>query len=136
MNYRDSPVPNHLVVAFSGRVFAMERESGNRVWAKPIAEDVVRVQVVHDRVIAFAHGPGVSCLDIRDGAEIWRTHLPGMPSADSLLCDEGHVFAGGSGEVFCLRITDGHLLWHDPFKGKGAGAIAIAIHGASSQADT
>lgn len=136
MTYRgegvESPI---LVVAFGGRVFGLDVVSGARVWGyegmRHSQSTVVRLALDRGRVYAVAH-PTLACLDHATGEELWYAHLE--KGGGTLVASGGRVFVGGNGTVTCFD-QDGRQLWHDGFKGKGLGTVALALPDTTVQAD-
>ena len=66
------------------------------------------------------------------GARLWETPLKsGWTSTDfvSLVSDTRKVFAYTKGEVFCLDLFTGNLLWSDGLSGMGYGIASLALPG-------
>jgi outer membrane protein assembly factor BamB len=62
------------------------------------------------------------------GEQIWRTELKrgGLEiNLITLQLDGDVVYAGAAGELYCLDRTTGNILWHNPLKGLGHGAITF-----------
>jgi len=67
----------------------------------------------------------VVALDVRDGAELWRTKLGGLAYVN-VLWDGEELFAATKGEVFRLDPRNGEILWHARLKGLGTGSVTLA----------
>lgn len=70
-------------------------------------------------------------LDIKTGAEIWRTKLKRSDFV-TIMWDGQSLVAANSGEVFGLDWETGVVQWHNPLKGLGWGPVSLA----SSRAPT
>jgi outer membrane protein assembly factor BamB len=129
--YRDAVSAGLVVVAFNGRVIALRRDDGARVWVhEELAPSTMRVEVVGDQVYALGNGHLV-CLELANGQQRWRASALGS----TLLVAGDQVFVGGSGEVACYAASDGARQWSDGFTGMGLGEVAIAVDGRAAQAD-
>src|SRR4051812_16983324 len=108
-NNQESPV----FVAFSGKVFAMERASGKRLW-KHAMSTTRHIGLVVTGARVYALGPELVCLDALDGRVIWS--WPETSGYETLFVHDGLVVVGGStGEVSCFNAEDGVVLWEDSF---------------------
>lgn len=67
----------------------------------------------------------VVALDVRDGAEVWRTKIGGMMLVN-VLWDGVELFASAKGEIWKLDPATGELLWHNKLKGLGTGSVIMA----------
>lgn len=78
-------------------------------------------------------GSHVVAVRMDTGEEAWRTKLK---SASYLtIYREGNaVYAGASGQLFCLDASTGEIRWHNKLKGLGTGLIAFGSSGESSVA--
>jgi outer membrane protein assembly factor BamB len=81
----------------------------------------------------------VSAILTNTGEELWRTKLRegilgGSRGYDvSVLIDGAQIFAGCYGRLYCLRASDGEILWNNELKGIGFNEIALARQGTSTQ---
>jgi outer membrane protein assembly factor BamB len=131
MSYRAAPGLSIVVVAFGGKVFGIDADMGRRLWGYDSGTNgVVRVSVHEGRVYVLASNV-LACLDHPTGRLVWHLQIP---RGDSLLVAGERVIVGGAGEVRCYS-SQGSLLWEDDFKGMGLGEVALAVPGASVQAD-
>lgn len=73
----------------------------------------------------------VLAFDRASGKELWRTDLTSS-SFVSLLADETKVYAHSYGELFCLDISTGEILWKDGLTGLGYGTASLAFPGGST----
>jgi outer membrane protein assembly factor BamB len=73
------------------------------------------------------------------GTEVWRTKLQtgvfrATTRTDVAVIARGEfVFAGSTGHLFCLSITDGRIIWHNELPGLGYNDISLAIDNVSIQ---
>ncbi|MDC3962575.1 PQQ-binding-like beta-propeller repeat protein [Polyangium jinanense] len=122
-----------LVIAFNGYVIAVERRTGKIVWQQEYHEPfAARLLFPLGRVLLGYHKELV-CLAYTTGEVLWRTAMP-MPTS-SIVVDGDEIFVGSGGEAACVDVNTGALLWHHPFKGMGAGAVALGVPGNVAQID-
>ena len=79
----------------------------------------------------------VTALGKSDGQIVWTTELPGGLGTGfvTLSCDDRRVFACANGQIHCLDLFSGQLLWSNPLKGFGYQIASICLHdGPSSSA--
>ena len=79
-----------------------------------------------------------AAIDPGTGAELWRSKLgSGFLATGSedvcVLDDEGRVFAGCFGGLFCLDAANGDILWKNDLKGLGHNDVTLSIAGKSIQ---
>lgn len=81
----------------------------------------------------------VSRIDTSTGLEMWRTKLlPGLFGGSSctdvtVLIRGSAVFAGTHGNLFCLDLNTGQIVWRNELKGMGYNDVALAMEGTSVQ---
>ena len=68
-----------------------------------------------------------------DGAEVWRTKLKGSGTV-LLYRERDRLFATTGGEIFCLDVTTGALIWTNPLKGMGLGLVTVSAAARDEQA--
>jgi hypothetical protein len=128
MDYRAKASEPPLVVSFGRFVCAVERATGARRWERDLDAEA-RLVCLEDRVLVL-HSK-LDCVDLATGKLVWRAAVAGA----TLLCDGAIAFVGDFGEVTAVRLDDGAVLWHEPFKGRGIGSVALAVPGGAAQAD-
>jgi len=78
----------------------------------------------------------VSALSRNDGSIIWTTQLKnsvlGGGDFVTLHVDGLQVFAHSSGELYCLELPTGRILWNNPLKGLGYGIATLATQDAKA----
>jgi len=72
----------------------------------------------------------VIALDRGSGQEVWTTRLKGSGFVN-LQLDGDRVYGTTAGEIFCLRLANGHLLWHNRLRGFGQGLATLVAPGAA-----
>src|SRR6516164_2850000 len=66
----------------------------------------------------------------KDGGEIvWSTKLPGRANFVTLTGDGNKVYAASIGEIHCLDLISGKLLWSNGLKGHGWGLASVWVPG-------
>lgn len=81
----------------------------------------------------------VAAIDPDSGREVWRRRLsPGILSSTSaedvcVLEDQGRVFAGSNGHLFCIDGRNGEILWHNELSGMGYNDVTLTIAGKAIQ---
>jgi outer membrane protein assembly factor BamB len=72
-----------------------------------------------------------------NGASLWTTKLPGGLGGDfvTVACDGERVFAHSSGQLFCLDLWSGRMLWTNELRGYGYGLASICVPGMGSSPD-
>ena len=76
----------------------------------------------------------VVALDRNSGNEVWRTNL-GVQGFVNVVLDGDRLLATARGEVFCLELVNGKIIWRNQLKGMGRGVVSIAsAHGQSAVA--
>lgn len=82
-------------------------------------------------VMHIGIGSHVVAVRMSTGEEVWRTKLKST-SYISIYCEGTSVFAGASGQLFCLDAGTGEIRWHNKLKGLGTGLIAFGSTGTAS----
>jgi hypothetical protein len=65
------------------------------------------------------------------GEKLWSTRLKGSDFV-TVVTDETRVYAHASGELFCVDLRAGTVLWNDGLKGMGYGIASLAGVGLSA----
>jgi outer membrane protein assembly factor BamB len=84
------------------------------VWSRGLGTLIEFPAVVKDGVAYIANARGtVSALDMRNGKVIWQHDTPhGKMASSPAVWRNQIVVHGMDGNVYVLRRSDGHLLWH------------------------
>ena len=80
----------------------------------------------------------VTAVSRSDGQIIWRTSLPSGAMGDgfvTLLADRSQVFAYSGGQLHCLDLLSGRLLWSNKLTGYGFGLASLCLPGGASAPD-
>ncbi len=87
-----------VFIGIKGSVVALNRATGEQVWATHLKGwDFVNVVLEDRRLLATTHGE-VFCLDPLTGQGLWQNPLKGFGTGLSTIATEVHP-AGGSGAV-------------------------------------
>jgi outer membrane protein assembly factor BamB len=74
---------------------------------------------------------GVTAYNKANGRRLWRTQFGSRFFSGggfvSIVADELCVYACGQGELFCLDLFTGKILWKDGLKGMGYGIATLAL---------
>src|SRR3954462_3314881 len=90
-----------------------------------------------NRPLFIATAAFVCALDPATGGELWRTKLPKLRgNLVSLMFSGGLVFAGCAGNVFCLDVASGRILWNNTLPGTGYHPVVLTREGAVSDQET
>lgn len=99
---------------------AVDAETGEPVWERPVARSPASAVLVLDGVVVGSGPDGVWALDLATGAERWSTPASG-PAPDARLLTDGVAVLRverdtGSGDdvVAAYRLRDGAALWTTP----------------------
>ena len=73
----------------------------------------------------------VRAFDKTNGTELWSTKLGSGMGATfvSVIADTKRVYAHTHGELYCLDLKTGRVLWHDALAGMGYGIASMAFPG-------
>jgi len=79
----------------------------------------------------------VSAITKADGRILWTTQLEGTLGDGfvTLNCDGKHVYAYCKGQLYCLELFSGSVLWKNGLKGFGYGVASICIPGFPTSPD-
>lgn len=82
-------------------------------------------------VVFVALKKQVAALNKSDGAILWTTQLPGAMGDGfvTLTCDDTRLYAFTQGQMHCLDVISGNILWSNKMKGFGYGVGSICLYG-------
>lgn len=90
-----------------------------------------------NRPLFIATNGFVCALDPATGGELWRTKLPRLRGQlVSLMFSDGLLFAGCAGNVFCVEVRSGRVLWNNTMPGTGYHPVVLAREGAVADQET
>jgi outer membrane protein assembly factor BamB len=96
------------------------------------------VQIMEPQeIILIGIKHSVSAVSKADGHALWTTKLPGGLGGDfvTVASDGERVFAHSSGQLFCLDLWSGRLLWTNELRGYGYGLASICVPGMAASPD-
>lgn len=112
--------------ARDGKVYALDRASGEKVWTHTAAGGVGASPVVRNDVVIAADYAGTVVKLSRDGRAVWkralREKIVSTPAIDGVRVVVGTM----SGNVYALSLETGRVLWKFRARGQIRGAIARA----------
>jgi len=91
-----------------------------------------------DNILLLGLKQSVTAISKNDGQTLWKTELPTTLSGDdfvTLLSDEDFVFVHTEGQLHCLDLANGQLLWSNELKGYGYGIASLCFPGGASAPD-
>ena len=117
----DAAVPRALQPAWRAEIRAASERRGAGGAAGPVSPPVVAGGRV---LVADVDAHAVVCLDAASGAPAWRFETGGRVDSPPTVHD-GRVLAGSAdGRVYCLRLSDGELVWR--FQAAPRSALTVA----------
>ena len=89
------------------------------------------MSATHDNFVILGVKRTVIAFDRQTGARLWTKELSSGMSGDfvTVVADAHRVYAHTHGEIYCLDLTTGAVLWHDGLTGLGYGIASIALPG-------
>lgn len=125
-----------LVTAFSSQVFGLDRQTGQILWQQTMTAGTVVELAILEAVVVAVDGRTIAFIDYRSGQLLKSVALAGeYTSRPVMLIDGPHVYVTHNGAVSCYT-SRGDVVWLQPFRGKGFGAVALAFPGNARQADS
>jgi outer membrane protein assembly factor BamB len=124
-----------LVTAFSGKLFGIDRATGQPRWFHQL-EAVGAVELLVDGGMVIAASlTKLTFLRYDNGQVVKQIALLGeYASRPIMMVDGGQIFVARNGELAAYTLA-GDPIWVQPFTGQGFGRIALALPGAARQAD-
>lgn len=89
------------------------------------------MSATHDNIVILGVKRTVIAFDKQTGARLWTKELSSGMSGDfvTVVADALRVYAHTHGEIYCLDLATGAVLWHDGLTGLGYGIASIALPG-------
>lgn len=86
------------------------------------------------KIVVLGVKSTVMAFDRETGARLWTTRLGGSlgDGFTTVAADATRVYAHARGEMHCLDLATGALLWKDALTGLGYGIASIAFPGGAS----
>lgn len=125
-----------LVVGISGRLFGIDRATGDVRWQYAIpgwVKGEVFLAVRYGLVIASAFSGRIVALDYQSGAERWIAETTASGRA-SIVVESDLIVCAKGGYVDAFDHA-GAKRWSQPLRGAGQGRIALGFPGNVAQAD-
>ncbi|WP_437682183.1 outer membrane protein assembly factor BamB family protein [Sorangium sp. So ce131] len=125
--YRETAAAPVVVAAFVGQIFGVNPVTGQVVWEHKMESGggASTALLITPEVIYAATYTSVACLRYPTGELLWQAKTVALGRATLLL--EGHrLFVAKQGEIECFSLA-GQSLWHNRFKGKGMGPVAMGV---------
>ncbi|MBK7585135.1 MAG: PQQ-binding-like beta-propeller repeat protein [Myxococcales bacterium] len=124
-----------LVSAFNGKVFGIERSTGQIRWKFPGRIGGEVELAVGAGVVVACASKQLAFLEYATGRPLRIVDLVGeFPTRAIMLIDGSQIFVARAGEITCYT-TSGDLLWSQPLIGEGIGHVSLALPGNARQAD-
>ncbi len=124
-----------LVTAFNGKVFGVDRATGQVRWKFPGPKHGEIELAVGSGVVVACAAKQLAFIEYATGRPLRVVDLVGeFPTRTVMLIDGPHIFAARAGEISCYS-TGGDWLWTQPLKGEGLGDMSLALPGNARQAD-
>lgn len=111
----------------SGRVFALDAESGDIVWEDRVGGPVASAPSIVDGVAYLSAMDGtLTAFRLRDGRRLWQFSTGESPIESSPLFHEGLIYFGAwNGTVYAVD-TDGEQVWTHQMSDQVKGSAALA----------
>lgn len=128
--YREAGAPPpYVITAFNHQVVAIDAQTGNEVWRVALVGSPIRLHVDETRVVAL----GTKLVVIEYGTgKVTRTIDHG---GTTLLVVGPLAYVSTNGELRCVQLDEGKVLWRHYVPDSGFGAAAIGVPGHVAQAD-
>jgi outer membrane protein assembly factor BamB len=101
-----------------------ESDAPVKLWERPVGAGYAGLAIVDGRIITLEQRYAeefVTCYDIKTGNELWHHAYPAEfyeeaggrgPRSTPLITEDGKVYTTGAlGDVCCLNLADGSLIW-------------------------
>ena len=120
-----TPIVNNGIVytAVGGRIYGLERETGNLVWRYPSGtplDSKFRTGLTYSdgKIIAASDGKVVYCVDAKTGALQWQYSAADSIIGTPAVTDNNVVFPLSGNQIGGVQLANGTPLWADPIKSK------------------
>ena len=125
-----------LVSAFNGKVFGLDRATGQPRWSINLHAHGGEVELaVQDGMVVACTPSLLTFIRYDNGQVVKQVPLVGAyPRRPIMMIDGRQIFVARNGEVACYTLG-GDPLWVQPFDGMGMGSVALGFPGAVRQAD-
>ena len=138
MTYREGPMPSpYLVTAFGRFVVVVEAATGRELWRQQTNQlmggTTLRLHVSEDEVVVLA-GDTLRSFRLASGEPVRAVAL-GNAGHDTLLVVARRAYVSASGELSCIDLDGGKVVWRNELPRTGFGTPSIGVPGAVSQGD-
>ncbi|XXX81546.1 PQQ-binding-like beta-propeller repeat protein [Sorangium sp. So ce134] len=132
--YRTTAAAPVLVAAFLGQIFGVDPVTGRVLWEhkQDGAGYSSTALLITPAAIYAATYNSIACLRYPTGELLWQA--PTAHGRATLLLEGDRLFVAKQGEIECFSLT-GQSLWHNRFKGKGMGPVALGVPDNVAQSD-
>ncbi|WP_434047728.1 MULTISPECIES: outer membrane protein assembly factor BamB family protein [Sorangium] len=133
--YRTTAPKPVLVAAFLDHLFGVDPVTGRVLWEHKL-EGMMQSStalLITPTAIYAASFSRITCLRYPTGELLWEAKTA-VSGRATLLLEGDRLFVGKQGEIECFSIT-GQSLWHNRFKGKGMGPVALGVPDNVAQSD-
>lgn len=128
-------IGNHLVIVPSSGsahnkpdpldgVFALDFQTGKKLWHAHFDQDANGTAASEGRVFATSDDGHLYALDLRTGKEVWKQAGKGKMYTHPLLVGDRVVVGDAGGWVYAFRASDGHPEWSLQLTGAIRGGAA------------
>src|SRR6185369_11036910 len=111
----------------------IEKFAMSALWARCIVNPIMKAP----EIILIGVKHSVSAISRANGQVLWPTKLPGGIGSDfvAVACDGERIFAHSSGQLFCMDLSSGRMLWTNELSGYGYGLASICVPGMATTPD-
>ncbi len=114
---------NNVYAAVGGRIYSIEKESGNQNWRYPAGEPLqanfrLGATLAKDLVIAPTDDKSLYAIDAKTGALAWQFLGTDSIATTVTVVGDAVVFGTVKNEIVAVSITDGKPIWSAPYKSK------------------
>ena len=91
-----------------------------------------------DNILLLGLKHSVTAMSKRDGRILWKTELPTTLTGNdfvTVLSDGLFVFAHTEGQLHCLDIANGQILWSNELRGYGYDVASLCFPGGTTAPD-
>lgn len=120
-----TPIVNNGIVytAVGGRIYGLERETGNLVWRYPSGTPLdskfrTGLTYADGKIVAATDGKVVYCVDAKTGALQWQYTAADSIIGTPAITDNNVVFPLSGNQIGGVQLANGSPLWPDPIKAK------------------
>ncbi|KYF69456.1 outer membrane protein assembly factor BamB family protein [Sorangium cellulosum] len=133
--YRTTAPKPVLVAAFLDHLFGVDPVTGRMLWEHKLdgMMQSSTALLITPTTIYAASFSRITCLRYPTGELLWEAKTA-VSGRATLLLEGDRLFVGKQGEIECFSIT-GQSLWHNRFKGKGMGPVALGVPDNVAQSD-